>query len=179
MTADTEGLRRAVLAVAVDAQIRRIAPSLGADPDKLLDSRSLADSLAAADPAEPGFAGRVAGTVQAAVAADPARFGAVAVPAGPAAAVPFRPPQGLWTDADVLAADPVEVSAALTNGQLSGLGIGMRRPPRLPAEDPSVWPSSGEIRRRRMTPARQGRRRRAAQFAAAARDTGSRSGGAS
>ena len=103
--------RRAALA-AVRAEAERV----GADPEALLDRRSVYDKVIGLDPDHPGFArqvralvGKAAPAVQQQPAAQPASTG---------------PHQ--WTMADIKAAQPGEIVAAADAGLLRELGYGPR-----------------------------------------------------
>jgi len=101
--------RRAALA-AVRAEAERV----GADPEALLDRRSLYDQVIGLDPDDPGFARQVRALVG--HAAPPAQE----QPAPKAASTEPRQ----WTMADIKAAQPGEIVAAGDAGLLRELGYG-------------------------------------------------------
>ena len=97
------------------AAVRQEAARLGVDGDVLLDSKRLYDQVAALDPDEPGFAGRVREMVGSA---------AGRVGGRPAAEThqDRREEPRQWTEADVDRATPAEVAEAQEAGLLIDLG---------------------------------------------------------
>jgi hypothetical protein len=97
---------------------RQEAARLGVDSDGLLDSKRLHEQLAALDPDEPGFTGRVRELVGEAAG----RLGGGGPAASPGQDEQQRPRQ--WTLDDVKAASNDELLAAVDAGLLTGLGVG-------------------------------------------------------
>jgi hypothetical protein len=113
---------------ALDSAVRRIAPGLQADPDKVMDSRAFHRATDGLDPASASYDTVIRAAIgSVAPASAPASAPAalarpVPVPAAPAAGTPDQ-----WTDADVSRSSPAELAAAVEAGQLTSLGWPPRR----------------------------------------------------
>ena len=92
MTATLDGIASLLRTRAVDEAVRRVAPDLGADPDLIMDSRTLERATRDLDPASPSFVSGVERVTREVVAADPARYGARIAPVPAATATPAPGP---------------------------------------------------------------------------------------
>ena len=122
MSASIEELTGLVRHQAVEAAVRRVAPTLGADADQLMDSRAFVATASVLDPHAPDFASQVVAAVQQAAETDPRFRAAQARTAARQPAVPTGERQ--WTDADVERASLAELQAAIDKGLLSDMKVG-------------------------------------------------------
>lgn len=138
MTATLDGIASLLRTRAVDEAVRRVAPDLGADPDLIMDSRTLERATRDLDPASPSFVSGVERVTREVVAADPARYGARIAPVPAATATPAPGPalpvpddgSRQWSLDEVRAAPAAAVRAAGERGQLRALGWAPKRPGR-------------------------------------------------
>lgn len=127
---------------AVELAVYRAAQTAGADGNKLLDSRSFADSIAGLDPAAADFGQRVSAAITTATTAHPEwKTAPVPPPVDPSVPpVPQPPPvprsgaefgqappgERMWTPEDEARATPNEVVEAMDKGLLPGFGAKRR-----------------------------------------------------
>jgi hypothetical protein len=127
VTATVDELAAQVRHHAVEAAVRRVAPELGADADRLMDSAAFFAATSTLDPDGPDFASQVVAAVKQAAERD-SRFrtgSATSARADPPAA-PAGRGERQWTDEDVERSTPKELQAAIDKGLLADMMVGSK-----------------------------------------------------